>query len=94
MKLTPCTEKISSYAFNDALRCGAKTRNGTLCKSPAIRYKSRCRMHGGKGSGAPKGNQNALRHGFTTKQSKLERALIKESIKKINRLIREINKKT
>ncbi|WP_443478109.1 hypothetical protein ACLIMP_06235 [Novosphingobium aerophilum] len=23
----------------------------------------RCRMHGGKGSGAPKGNRNALKHG-------------------------------
>jgi hypothetical protein len=23
-------------------------------------------MHGGKGSGAPKGSQNALKHGFTT----------------------------
>ncbi|WP_370631685.1 hypothetical protein [Novosphingobium sp. FKTRR1] len=23
----------------------------------------RCRMHGGKGSGAPKGNRNAWKHG-------------------------------
>ncbi|WP_418202075.1 hypothetical protein [Aurantiacibacter atlanticus] len=23
----------------------------------------RCRMHGGKGSGAPKGNKNAWKHG-------------------------------
>ena len=26
----------------------------------------RCRMHGGKSSGAPKGNQNALKHGSYT----------------------------
>jgi hypothetical protein len=26
----------------------------------------RCRMHGGKSSGAPKGNQNALKHGNYT----------------------------
>jgi uncharacterized protein YjcR len=26
----------------------------------------RCRMHGGKSSGAPKGNQNALKHGNCT----------------------------
>lgn len=60
---------MTSFAFNLAPRCGAKTRIGTPCKSPAIRFKQRCRMHGGKGSGAPKGNQNALRHGLTTKQA-------------------------
>ncbi len=25
---------------------------------------ARCRMHGGKGSGAPRGNSNALKHGW------------------------------
>ena len=53
--------------MNDAPRCGAYTRVGTLCQSPAISGKSRCRMHGGRGSGAPKGNRNALRHGAYTK---------------------------
>ena len=47
-------------------RCGAKTKQGTPCKAPATKcsgYK-RCRKHGGaKGSGAPKGNKNALKHG-------------------------------
>jgi hypothetical protein len=33
-------------------RCGARTRNGTPCQSPAVREKRRCRMHGGaRGSG-------------------------------------------
>jgi uncharacterized protein YjcR len=32
--------------------------------APAVLGKARCRMHGGaKGSGAPKGNRNALKHG-------------------------------
>jgi glucans biosynthesis protein len=53
--------------MNEAPRCGARTRVGTLCQSPAISGKSRCRMHGGKGSGAPKGNRNAVRHGVYTK---------------------------
>lgn len=45
-------------------RCGAKTRAGTPCRAPAVAGKARCRMHGGaKGSGAPKGNMNALVHG-------------------------------
>jgi hypothetical protein len=34
-------------------RCGAKTRKGTPCEAPAIRGKTRCRMHGGKSPGRP-----------------------------------------
>src|SRR4051812_13447156 len=30
-----------------SLRCGAKTRSGKRCKSPAVHEKKRCRMHGG-----------------------------------------------
>lgn len=53
--------------MNEAPRCGARTRAGMFCQSPAISGKSRCRMHGGKGSGAPKGNRNARRHGAYSK---------------------------
>ncbi len=65
-------------------RCGAKTRSGQPCKSPAVRGKRRCRMHGGApGSGAPRGNRNALRHGAYTGEAIAEyrrlRALIRES---------------
>ena len=35
LKTTPGTEK-KNYAFNNAPRCGAKTRAGTPCQSPAI----------------------------------------------------------
>ena len=39
-------------------RCGAKTRSGKPCMSPAVSGKKRCRMHGGApGSGAPIGQQ-------------------------------------
>ncbi|MFO3797436.1 MAG: HGGxSTG domain-containing protein [Anaerolineales bacterium] len=44
-------------------RCGAKTRNGHPCQSPAVRGRRRCRMHGGMNQGAPKGNRNAWKHG-------------------------------
>jgi uncharacterized protein YjcR len=43
-------------------RCGARTRRGTPCQSPAM-PNGRCRMHGGKSPGAPRGNRNALKHG-------------------------------
>ncbi len=52
---------------SDGLRCGARTRFGQLCASFPVRGKRRCRMHGGAhGSGAPRGNKNALTHGRTT----------------------------
>jgi uncharacterized protein YjcR len=54
----------------ESRRCGAKTRSGKPCRSPAVVGKRRCRMHGGApGSGAPKGNQNALKHGNYTKSA-------------------------
>lgn len=62
---------LIDYPFLQSPRCGAKTRKGTACRAPAVRYKQRCRMHGGtKGSGAPLGSQNALKHGLTTKEAK------------------------
>lgn len=58
-------------------RCGAKTRAGTPCLAPAVQGKTRCRMHGGaKNSGAPRGNQNALKHGlYTARQKNLDAAV-------------------
>jgi hypothetical protein len=43
-------------------RCGARTRSGSPCQSPAM-PNGRCRMHGGPSPGAPKGNKNAFKHG-------------------------------
>jgi hypothetical protein len=58
-------------------RCGAKIRCGGSCRSPAVRGKRRCRMHGGApGSGAPRGNQNARQHGLFTKDAIAERKQI------------------
>ena len=41
-----------------APRCGAKTRAGRSCRSPAIRGRGRCRLHGGLSPGAPRGAKN------------------------------------
>jgi hypothetical protein len=41
-----------------ALRCGARTRAGSPCECPAIRGRSRCRLHGGRSPGAPRGSKN------------------------------------
>ncbi|EAQ05380.1 HGGxSTG domain-containing protein [Yoonia vestfoldensis] len=58
--------------------CGAKTRAGTPCKNPAVTGKARCRMHGGKSTGAktPEGRARLsalhLKHGRSTTEAKAE----------------------
>ena len=58
------------------LRCGAKTRSGGPCKNPAIAGRLRCRLHGGKSTGAktPEGRArlSALhwKHGRSTTAAK------------------------
>ncbi|MFP6758277.1 MAG: HGGxSTG domain-containing protein [Alphaproteobacteria bacterium] len=33
------------------LRCGARTRSGGACQNPAIKGRSRCKLHGGRSTG-------------------------------------------
>ncbi len=64
-------------------RCGAKTRSGKPCQSPAVRGRRRCRMHGGAdGSGAPSGSRNGnYRHGFYTAEAIAERRVIRQWVR-------------
>jgi glucans biosynthesis protein len=49
-------------------------------------------MHGGaKGTGAPRGNQNALKHGHYTKQAIEERKNLRQLIRDAENLIEEID---
>jgi len=52
----------SRLAMLSSPRCGARTRCGEACRAPAM-PNGRCRMHGGRSPGAPKGNQHAFKHG-------------------------------
>jgi hypothetical protein len=71
-------------------RCGARTRRGTTCRAPAVGGRMRCRMHGGaKGSGAPYGNKNALKHGGFTKEALADLAELRELIAVAKELMRE-----
>ena len=73
-----------------APRCGARTRKGTTCQAPAIKGRRRCRLHGGaKGAGAPKGNQNALKHGRFSKAAIDERREIRRLIEMAQRHLLE-----
>jgi uncharacterized protein YjcR len=72
-------------------RCGAKTRAGTSCKSPAVQGKKRCRMHGGaSGSGAPKQNKNALKHGMFTKKAIEARRQVRALVRQSRKFMQEI----
>jgi glucans biosynthesis protein len=73
-------------------RCGAKTRSGKPCMSPAVSGRQRCRMHGGAfGSGAPRGNKNALKHGLYTQQALKERRRLRDLLRQSRQLIRSVN---
>lgn len=75
------------HAIKNRKRCGAKTRSGKPCKSWAM-PNGRCRMHGGKSTGAPpeklKGKQNAMKHGLFAKYLPKETVEIMDSINDIN----------
>ena len=72
-------------------RCGAKTRSGGACRSPAVHGKKRCRMHGGApGSGAPRPNQNARKHGLFTGDAIAERQQIQALLGEARKLLVEM----
>jgi hypothetical protein len=69
-------------------RCGAKTRSGGACRSPAVHGKKRCRMHGGApGSGTPRSNQNARKHGLFTTDAIAERRQIRALLGEARKLL-------
>jgi hypothetical protein len=60
----------------------ARTRSGKLCRSPAVTGKEPRGMHGGSpGSGAPRGNKNALEHGFFTREAIVARRQLRELLR-------------
>ena len=72
-------------------RCGAKTRTSGACRSPAVHGKKRCRMHGGSpGSGAPRENRNARKHGMFTRDTIAERRQIRALLGETRKLLEEM----
>jgi len=72
-------------------RCGAKTRCGGSCRSPAVRGRKRCRMHGGApNSGAPRRNRNARKHGRFTRRAITRRKQIEALLAEARKLLREL----
>ena len=71
-------------------RCGARTRKGNPCRSPAM-ANGRCRMHGGKSPGAPRGNGNALKHGRYGAAAIAERRELVALIRSMRKLVAEVD---
>jgi uncharacterized protein YjcR len=59
--------------------------------SPAVSGKASCRMHGGAaGSGAPRGNQNALKHGRYTREAVQKQRQLQDFLRQLRTLIQKI----
>jgi len=78
----------SKLAMHRRKKCLAKTRKSSLCQAPAM-PNGRCRMHGGKSTGA-KGNKNALKHGNYTAYALVERQIMRELIRECRTLAGDI----
>ena len=79
---------VAAGAGDGRRRCGARTRGGGACRSAPVRGRRRCRMHGGaKGTGAPRGNRNALRHGLYTRAAVTERRRLRTLIGEAEELL-------
>lgn len=61
------------------LYCGARTRSGGACRSPVVKGRQRCRMHGGTNPGAPKGNNNARKHGNRSAEAEAQLKLVRRA---------------
>ena len=69
-------------------QCSAKSkRTGKRCRANSMSGKRVCYHHGGMSPGAPKGNQNAFKHGRRTSKAIAERKEVNELIRQINELI-------
>lgn len=63
--------------------CGAKTRAGGPCKRASL-ANGRCNLHGGKATGAPKGNQNATKWGFWSRRVTPEQLALMQELDSTN----------
>jgi hypothetical protein len=81
----------NTVAMLTSPRCGAKIRTGGSCRSPAVRGKRRCRMHGGvPKSGVPRKTQNARKHGLFTSAAIAERKRMLALLGEARKLLREM----
>jgi hypothetical protein len=90
----PCATVHSAEPqhLREARRCGAKTRTGRPCRSPAVHGRLRCRMHGcAPGAGGPEGERNGnYRHGFYTKDAIARLRAMRDLTREVKDLTRKL----
>jgi hypothetical protein len=82
--------RAKQIAMHLSRRCGARTRNGSPCRSAAM-PNGRCRMHGGMSPGAPKGNTNAFKHGHYTAEAIASRREIAKLLRDARALVKQVS---
>jgi hypothetical protein len=81
----------NTAAMHASPRCGARTRTGRACMSPAVGGMNRCRMHGGApGSGAALGNRNAFKHGHYAQAAYDVRRQVRDLARLARQVAREL----
>ena len=78
--------------LHQARRCGARTRSGQPCRSPAVHGRPRCRMHGcAPGAGGPEGERNGnYRHGLYTKETRGRLRAMRDLRREVKDLTRKL----
>ena len=72
-------------------RCQATAKStGRRCGNPAMKNKRVCYLHGGRSPGAPRGNRNALKHGFYAAGAIAERLYVRMLLKRSRDLMAEL----
>ena len=75
--------------MNQAPRCAAQTQRGTPCRSPAVKGKRRCRMHGAY-AGPPQGNRNAWKHGGRSAEMLRLQRQVSELLREARELVEKV----
>ena len=70
-------------------RCLARTRRGSPCQNPAIRGRSRCKLHGGKSTGPKSIEGKARVAAANTRHGRRSKAHV-EKVKAINAELRQL----
>ena len=89
------SKKSEPAPLATAPRCTAKSkRSGVQCRAPAVRGKTKCRMHGGKSTGAktPEGKERcreaAFIHGFYVAENLARWRQVGAWLREINRKVK------
>src|ERR1043165_4204597 len=78
LRIKPMHKRLPMH---QSKRCGARSRRtGKPCRNGAMKN-GRCRMHGGKSTGPPKGNRNAWKHGHYSGREQLRRVALRLLVK-------------